>query len=142
MVASKQWIIEQIYEDWGESPQSEICIAVLNYLLSVPVHTLQHITYGSLRIVVGSQYSNQDMLKAIQYLCGDCINLLEAKFELIENDNDIFELSNDEVSLAKETGKLFHPETGELVSNFKEKVFMYFKPTSIVQLLPTKNVNR
>jgi hypothetical protein len=142
MVVSKQWIIKQIYEDWGDNPQSEICIAVLNYLLRVPVHTLRHITYGSLRKVVGSQYSDQDMLKAIQYLCGDHIGLLEAKFELIENDNDIFELSNDEVSLAEKTGELFHPETGELVSNFKEKVFMYFKPTSVVQLLSSKNVNR
>jgi hypothetical protein len=138
MVVSEQWIREQIYKDWGESPQSKICIAVLDYLLMVP--TLQHITYGSLRIVVGSGYSNQDMLKAIQYLCGDYVSLLEANFELIENNNDVFELSNNEVSLAEATGKLFHPETGELVSNFKEKVFIYFKPTSIIQQLSSKNV--
>ena len=135
MVVSKQGIMNQIHEDWGDKPQSGICIAVLDYLLRVPTDSLCHITYGSLRKVVGLQYKDNELLKAIQYLCGERINLLEEKFELIENDDNIFALSNNEVGLAQATGKLFHPETGELVSNFKEKVFMYFKPTSIVKSL-------
>jgi len=142
MVVSKKEIEKQIYEDWGSNPQSEICIAILGYLLRVPTNNLQHITYGSFRKVIGTNYSDNDLIQAIQYLCGDYINLLEAKFELIENDDNIFALSDDEVSLAQKTGMLIHPDTGEVVNNFKEKVFMYFKPSPRINLLFSKNVTR
>ncbi|MEH2278672.1 MAG: hypothetical protein V7K40_28785 [Nostoc sp.] len=133
MLASKEEVINQIYEDWGDNPQSEICFAVLDYLLRVPVKNLFHITYGSFKKVVGQNYTNDDVLKAIQYLCGERMNLLEMNFEIIENDENIFILSKEEVKIAQETGQLIHPETGKLVNNFKEKVFVYFQPSSLVK---------
>ncbi|OYD94490.1 hypothetical protein CDG76_13820 [Nostoc sp. 'Peltigera membranacea cyanobiont' 210A] len=133
MLASKDEVRSQIYEDWGENPQSEICFAVLDYLLRVPIKNLLHITYGSLKKVVGQNYTNDDLLKAIQYLCGERMNLLEMNFEIIENDENIFMLSKEEVKIAQETGQLIHPETGKLVNNFKQKVFVYFQPGSLVK---------
>lgn len=133
MLASKEEVRNQIYEDWGDNPQSEISLAVLDYLLRVPVKNLAHITYGSLKKVVGQNYTNDDVLKAIQYLCGERMNLLEMNFEIIENDENIFMLSKEEVKIAQETGQLIHPETGKLVNNFKEKVFVYFQPGSLVK---------
>jgi hypothetical protein len=134
IVISKQQIEEQIHQDWLQKPQSQICIGILDYLVRSNSQHLSHITYGSLRKVVGNGFDNQDMLLAIQYLCGDRTPLLEAKFELIDN-GDYFDISNSELSEARETGQLLHPETGELIGDFEDKVFMYFQPSSLVKSL-------
>ncbi|MEO1187036.1 MAG: hypothetical protein AAFX46_21220 [Cyanobacteria bacterium J06636_27] len=131
---SKQQIVEQIHQDWLQKPQSKICVAILDYLIRNNFQNLSHITYGSLRKVVGTVYDNQDLLAAIQYLCGERTHLLEAKFELIENDN-YFDISDEEMIEARETGQLLHPETGKLIRNFEDKVFIYFQPSSVVKNL-------
>ncbi|MDY6939764.1 MAG: hypothetical protein SWY16_19195 [Cyanobacteriota bacterium] len=131
-MVNKESFVKQIYEDWGENPQSEVCVAILDYLLCSNSRNISHITYGSLRQVVGSAYSTSDILISVQYLCGDRTHLLDTKFELIENDYGI-DISNSELKIAHKTGQLVHPETGELISNFEEKVYIYFQPSSLVK---------
>lgn len=136
---SRQTIVNQINEDWSKKPQSEICIAILDYLFRNNFSSLSYITYGSLLKVVGGNYQNIDFLEAIQYLCGDKTNLLEAKFEIIEDDNHI-DIENFELKKAYETGQLLHPETGELIRDFESQVSMYFKPSLLVKNLVNLNV--
>lgn len=127
---TKQKIVKQIKNDWSNKIQSEICIAILNYLFHDKSKNITHITYTSLRKVTGDKYANEDLLMAIQYLCGDRIKLLDAKFELIENEQ-LFDISNIELKEARETGVLVHPETGELIKDYEDKVFIYFQPSSL-----------
>lgn len=134
MMDTKERILIQIHEDWGEKPQSKICALILDYLLQFPVNQLAHITYSRLHDITGSKYGDQDLLLAIQYLIGDGTKLLEVGFELIEEDDSFpYPLANSEVKLAKETGELYHPETGEMVDDYESKVFMYFKPSSLFE---------
>lgn len=136
MMDSKERILSQIHEDWGEKPQSKVCALILEYLLQFPANQLAHITYGRLRNIIGTQYKNSDLLVAIQYLIGEGTKLLEVGFELIEEDDSFpYPLANSEVNLANETGELYHPETGEIVNDYENKVFMYFKPSSLVKAI-------
>lgn len=132
MELSKELIMAQISEDWGLLPQSEICVALLNYLIHLPKNKDYHITFGSLKIVIGNKYTDIDLLKSVQYLCGDRIQLLDINFELLE-DEEFFPLSKSDVSDAKKTGELVHPQTGEIVEDYEEKVFMYFTPSSFIK---------
>ncbi len=125
-------IKNQIIEDWGEKPQSHVCLSILNYLLRVPSKQLSHITYGSIRNVVDRKFQDSDLLIAIQYLSGDRTKLLDVEFELIDENDNVFPLPSSEVKIAQETGELIHPENGEAVNNYEDKVFMYFKPSSLV----------
>ena len=134
---SKQQIITQINNDLGNTPKAEICASILDYLLRSP--KLSHITYGSLRKVVGDKYKNEDLLATIPYMTGDSTNLLEVNFELIVDD-EIFPLSVSEVKIADRTKTLYNPETGELVENFEDKVFMYFSPSSLVKKITLTHV--
>jgi hypothetical protein len=131
-MARVQQIIEQIKEDWDSKPQAEICIDILNYLLRVPIQNLIHISYGSLKTVMGQKVEDSDLLMAIQYLTGDRTPMLEVKFEFIEDD-EIYCLQNSEVKLAYETGQLVHPETGELIYDFEDKTCMYFEPSQLAR---------
>jgi hypothetical protein len=130
-VISKQALLDQIYEDWGSKPQSKICVEILEYLLRSS--QASHITYGSLRKVIGKLYNDNELLMAVQYLCGDKTKLFEVKFELLDYDDNYIEVSNAEIDYANETGKLVHPESGEYISDFEDKVYMYFQPSLIVK---------
>lgn len=129
---SRQEILDRITEDWGQKPQSTICARILDYLLRIETNLSLHITYGSLRKVISGNYDNRELLTAVQYLCGERVHLLEAKFELIDDDEYV-DIPNSELNHARATGQLVHPETGELISNFEEKVYIYFQPSSLVE---------
>jgi hypothetical protein len=133
---NKQEIIKNIYDDWGKKPQYYICISIFEYLLKNHQKSW-HLTYASLKQVVNLKYNNkyndEDILIAIQYLCGYRTHLLEIRFELIEDNEEIFDIPNEEIKRAEETGKLVHPETGEFVENYQNKVYMYFVPSSVIQ---------
>ncbi|MGD1942150.1 MAG: hypothetical protein ACFB0G_12635 [Leptolyngbyaceae cyanobacterium] len=128
---SKESVITKIKSDWGEQPQSDICIAVLNYLVQSTME-LSHITYGSIGKIVGQDFSDREVISSIEYLCGDSVRLLEIGFELIEND-DYIPISKSEMRIARETGKLLHPEQGVLLENYEENVFLYFYPSELIK---------
>jgi len=133
-VTSQKELIEQIRSDWSTKIQSKICIAILDYLFHDKRKNISHITYTTLRKVTGDIYTNEDLMIAIQYLCGDRVKLLDVKFELIE-DEQFFDISNIELKEAQETGELVHPETGELIKDYQEKVCLYFQPSFLVKSL-------
>jgi hypothetical protein len=129
-------ITEKIIEDWGTKPQSRICTAILDYLLNKNIANLSHITYGflqeSVKKLEKAASEDRDLWLAIQYLCGDRVHLLDARFELVENGIS-FPISNSSLNDARKIGKLAHPKNSKLISDFEDKVFIYFQPSSIVQ---------
>ncbi|SJM91467.1 conserved hypothetical protein [Crenothrix polyspora] len=130
----KNQVISHFAEDWGvSSPQFSVCEKIFNYLLSRPKNQLKHLTHGSLKVAIGEYRSDVDVLKAIQYLCGDRVPVLSLHFELVDDQDNYLPLKDADIRDAKKTGKLVHPETGEYVENFEDKVLMYFTPSSLVQ---------
>lgn len=132
-MVTKEILEELIIEDWNGEPQSQICTSILEYLLNGSFKKSWHITHAHLRSAVGN-YDNAQILSAVQYLCGDRVNLLEMKFELID-ETGIYPLDNTEIKCAETTGGLTHPESGELISDFEDKVYIYFEPSSLVRQL-------
>ena len=64
MMDSKERILRQINENWGETPQSKLCATILDYLLQFPANQLAHITYGRLRNIISTHYKDSDLLLA------------------------------------------------------------------------------
>ena len=132
-MSSKSQLIKQINEDWAEEPQSDICLSILDLLLKLPTDKPSHLTYGRLRNTISQSYADRELLLAVQYLTGDRTQLLELHYELIDEDDIPYPLDDDSVRLAQETGELFHPETGDIVNNYKDKVVLYFMPSNLVK---------
>lgn len=134
-------ILLLIKQDWGNNPQSKICIAILDFLKRTPIHDLTHITYGSLRKVIDTNFDEAHFLTSIQYLCGDRTSLLEMRFELfIEERDEVFEVSKSEINCASKTGFLIHPETGIRVEDFRDKIFVFFAPGQLIKDLKNNYV--
>ncbi len=129
----KNQIISYFAEDWGESsPQFEACTKIFDYLLSYPVDQLTHLTYSVLKKTIGDNYSTAELLKATQYLCGDKVSLLSLYFEISDEDDYYVDINYDDIRYARKTGKLIHPRTGEIIEDYEAKVFIYFKPSSLI----------
>lgn len=129
----KKYIVDKIGADWGHNyVQSNICLDILDYLVKNADRNIKHITHSRLRDIVGQEYSDIDLLKAVQYLCGQSVHLLEIKFEFIDNEY-IHQLSKSEVKSAQENGGLVHPATGEYLMDFEDKIFIYFEPSKLIQ---------
>jgi hypothetical protein len=131
---SKHQIIDRIQQDWGEKPQFKICVSILEYLICLNTSNPLHLTFGGLRNSAGLKFSDSEFLLAIQYLCGDRTHLLDIGFELIEG-GEYIEIPDCELNNARQTGFLVHPETGEVINDFEDKVYMYFQPSSLIRSL-------
>jgi hypothetical protein len=124
---TEQELIEQtIKEDLAHAPDLlKTCGLIVNYLFSHPVQNFQHITFGDLSRTANLS-KKEDVLAAMQYLCGDRARLLVPKFEFIEDDF-IETISNSDVAIARKQGFFYHPKSGELVNDFEAKIFMFFE---------------
>ena len=49
---------------------------------------------------------------------------------LIEDDDQEFDLGPADLSAARSEGMLAHPETGEAVADFEDKLYPFFVPTA------------
>lgn len=129
---TKETLLQKIQQDWGGQPQQDICVKILNYLLDNQKSglILSHLTFATLRRVVGNNYTDENLLSAIQYLCGTRLSILEARFELIIN-GEPFTISNEEVRTAKKTGEIVHPISGDLLCDIDNLIFMYFSAYSL-----------
>lgn len=137
-IKSEEDIISIVNQDWCESSNNqssvlEICLSIIEYLKKIDFSKVSYISYGDLREQLKDNEKNQSLLQAIQYLLGDRIHLLDMKFELITEDDESIEISKQELSHARAVGTLIHPDTGEAICNFEEKVFIYFQPSLIAK---------
>lgn len=115
----------RVAEDLRANPQIErACKAILEFAASRSEEVLQHITFGAL--ARASQLADPSLaVVAIQYLTGDRVHLLEPRFEFIDGDLiEAIEIS--EVNEARRNGTFYHPETGDLVTDFESKLIVHF----------------
>lgn len=127
-----QQVIEHIRADIDDTSLFNICVKVLVYVVNYPAGKLSYITYGSLRKVIGTDYRDEQLLLSIQYLCGDRASILNMKFELIDG-SDTYIIPNEDVSSARTTGILIHPDKGERIDKYEEKLVIFFEPSSFAR---------
>jgi len=123
---TKSTLLQNIREDWSDSSQIRICEEILECLVSYENPEKLHLTYGILQNILSENYDRIQILKAIQYLSGDRVPLLRIRFEVLDNNGDCYSLTNEDVSKARKTGILLHPEKEDFIEDFEKKVFMYF----------------
>jgi hypothetical protein len=114
-----------IFRDFGSAPKfRDMCVRVIDYLSTQPSQNLQHISFAALQAVSAAE-SLEELTVVIRYLTGASVPALDLRFEFI--DGSLVEpLAPEAVSVARAENAFFHPETGEVVSDFESKIFMHF----------------
>lgn len=119
---------ENIAEDWASDLLvQEVCLKLFDYGQSIEVtpETISEFGFGDLRSIVGEKPTGIQLMKAIQYLCGDRSSVLVAVFTL----QDGTHLSNEAAKAVIEGYKLsgyelFHPATGTKLEDPYKQVIL------------------
>ena len=100
------------------------CSAIVTNLVAADANLTKHITFAALSRLAGLSEA-ADSIPAATYLSGSRINFLRKSFMLILDDEE-FEFTADEIYEAKASKKLYHPNTGEIVSDFEKHLYLFF----------------
>ncbi|WP_029051286.1 hypothetical protein [Ralstonia sp. 25mfcol4.1] len=107
---------------------ARICAAIVIYLEGGEFDRQLHLTYSIFKRLV-SPRTDSDLLAAVQYLTGAKANLLEMRYEFLDEDGEYHPISRSVVSTAAKLNALEHPVSGELVQDYQASVLVYFTPT-------------
>lgn len=120
--------------DWEENPvMKSYCSQVFTYLIEHRFDDVRHLTHSSFINLLNPKPSSNDLIALVRYLSGSRIDILDTNFELIDDNDECFVLSKDEISLLMREGILSHPKSGEVLHDPDDKVFMFFSPTEKIR---------
>jgi len=121
--------IQSIKEDlalWADQPAQPLCMTIIDCMSKLPNQQLQTLTYKSFLNLLGRTNVDVQLISALSILCDDKIAALEAHAWFIDEDENEHELDPVELSCAFATGKLVHPVSGELLSDFTSQLVPYY----------------
>lgn len=129
-------IFRQIEQDFKD-PARYVCRTLFLFLTSEHASKLKHFTYKTLINGTGLDISTPEdyvlIIKATDYFSSYKAHLLNMHFQYIDDTlEEPLEVEDDLISHALDTGKFYHPETGELVDDFNKFLFPYFTPSEFL----------
>lgn len=123
----KAEILNQLNNDAALQQHIQIvCVKIIDYICSISnKNEFKYISYNSL--CQKTKSSSEDIFQAISAMIKNNLPVLDIKFEFIEfEDSAPIEIPNEDIIEAHITNIFIHPNTGEPVESFKNKIFMYF----------------
>ena len=127
---SAKEIKDELVKRWHDDPAAGLCVAIIDYMLSLPRHELRMLTFQTLSAAAKKDSMDDDFMRALTILVSSRFAALEAHALLVDDDRSEHELTSRELAEARATGHLVHPDTGELVSHFEFKVIPFFVPSA------------
>ncbi|KZK65706.1 hypothetical protein A1L58_06355 [Shewanella baltica] len=126
--------IDKANQDWRANPELGIlCIRTIELLTDVSFKHINHITYQLVFQELGIDKSDaqaKNVVVVIDYLSSERLKLLEMRFQFQDSGaSHLHQIDAIDVIEAMSDGNFYHPITGELVEDFKQKIFAYFVPS-------------
>lgn len=136
-MTTKRDIYSKIRQDL-DGPAMELCCVMVDFLTSEQAKPLKHITYITLVNGLNLDIENGDaqvrLIKVTDYLSSNRLHLLNMHFQFIESDSsEPIPVEDDELSHALHTGEFYHPQSGQLVENYKMYLYPYFTPAQMLE---------
>jgi hypothetical protein len=122
-------IRQTIATGWPAVRGAELSIRLLDFVVHLPEGETRLLTMPMLARGIGLNRVDPDLLTAITILVSSRLELLQPRAMLIEDDEQEFEVGPSELSAARAEGALVHPESGELIPDFEDKLYPFFVPT-------------
>lgn len=123
--------IDHVQSVWAQAPTGALCIAVLDLIAE---GVLKRLTFGQLdKLAAKTEAKEADVARAIQYLTGHDLHLLDMQFEFIDDEDEVFYFDANVLDAARRDGELNHPETGDPIDNYEDRVFVTFVPSPLAK---------
>lgn len=121
-------IVSQIERDLSDADTQNVSKEIVLYVLSDKGKARDR-TYHFQQFVshLSKPYRKEVVLQAISYLVGSNANFLESAYEFIDDNGHSFEVEDQAIIAARETGLFEHPKTGRAVKDFRAKIYLTFR---------------
>jgi hypothetical protein len=113
---------------WRDDPIVRVCNEIVDYIASRPADQLQMISLGAISKAADKEKIDNELLRAIAILVSSHVAALDARGMLVDENENEHELDSNTLAEAIATGRLVHPQTGAILTEFKSKVFPFFVP--------------
>lgn len=120
---------EELKARWG-GEIGELCASILDFVASRPPDHLQMLTLRTLTHAAGKEKFDAKVLSAVTILSTSEFSFLDPHTLFIDDDDEQYEIPLTELAEARAAGSLVHPESGEIIRDFEEKIVPYFVPSN------------
>jgi len=123
---SYQKLLEIVRTDWESMPNlASACEKIIEKISQKDAKAWQHLTFASINNLSDSMLEPHDVVRITQYLAGERVKLFKTGFEYIGEEGQ-FILDSENSYYAYHENAIAHPETGKLIEDVKNDVFMFF----------------
>ena len=116
----------EVAEGWLDIPAASLALGIIEFMGRLGDKELRMLTIPRLLEAVGRSQVDQEFLAALAILVSSTVHVLDAKAFLYEEDSE-FHIDAQELATARQLGSLEHPETGELIEDFEDRLIPYFE---------------
>ncbi|KGK02586.1 hypothetical protein [Pseudoalteromonas sp. ND6B] len=128
-----QKLVKIANDDWESVPKlAYACERFIDAIKENNPSALHHMTFSTIKDLIDLDLNSTEVVRVTQYLCGEKLQLLEAGFEYI-TDEESFILDEDNCYYAFSENAIAHPETGNLISDVKKDIYMFFNLIEVSQ---------
>jgi hypothetical protein len=120
-------IKREVVEGWRDIPAADISLRIIDFMARLRDQELRMLTIPTLLEATGREDVDTDFLAALAILVSSTVHVLDAKAFLCEDEEQEVHLDAKELAEARREGALEHPESGELIEDFEDRLIPYFE---------------
>ena len=127
---SAETIKSEIYKRRGDIPDAEVCLKIVDFVSSLSEKHRSFLTYESFIKGLDNQFDRRRIFDAVTFLASSRIEALDTKGMFVDDCEHEYELSRYDLWNVLNTGTFVHPDTGNVVQDAKNRVFLFFVPST------------
>lgn len=108
---------------------AEGCLALYRYIRENKDRTVY--TLAGASKTLGDRYSDREVFDCLWILSASPFHILTPRWELHDDDGLTHPVDARSISEAQQHGSIAHPETGDLIEDYHDKIFLYFSPSEV-----------
>lgn len=116
-----------LMQSWPESSARALAIHLLESIARMPSSERKMLTYRSLANAAGCPISDSGLHAAIAILSAS--DALDPRAMFVDSDGEEYDLNDEEFRQARD-GYFIHPHSGNPVTDYKDRIFVYFVPSA------------
>ena len=122
----REEIVEGILNNWGRTPVGEMCVLLVERILSIKPEAAAALSYRNLLDLTEQDAVTPELLMALNVLTTSEYAILDASGFFVDEDDESHELSAEEFEAVVLRNFLIHPDLGRPIEDPASKVSPYF----------------
>lgn len=122
-----EYLKRYIADRWSGDRASEVCLSIIDFIVSNPSNKSSFLTYNSIARISDSDGSDvNDLIRAVSILSGR-FSALKMHFVFIDEQGAEFPLPDEDAKDILSDGYYVHPNTRERIEGISKYIYPYYE---------------